>query len=93
MENTQRIWILYIIVLSLNAEEGAISAKRHLIINAAELIQHIYFENALTPNLSQKVCYFGEGVLLLFPQKMGSCGFILSKEKPGLIKEDSLRNL
>lgn len=48
MENTQRIWILYIIVLSLNAEEGAISAKRHLIINAAELIQHIYFENALT---------------------------------------------
>ena len=41
MENAQRIWILYIIVLSLNcltAEEGATAAKRHLIINAAELI-------------------------------------------------------
>ena len=57
MENTQRVWILYVIVLSLNcltAEERATAAKRHLIINAAELIQHIYFENALTSKLKSK---------------------------------------
>ena len=45
MENTQRIWILYVIVLSLNcltAEEGATAAKRCLIINVAELIQPIF---------------------------------------------------
>ena len=49
MENTQRVWILYVIVLSLNcltAEEGATAAERHLIINAAGLIQPIYIENA-----------------------------------------------
>ena len=42
MEKKQRIWILYVIMLSLNclnAEEGATVAKRHLLINAAELIQ------------------------------------------------------
>ena len=41
MENTQRILILYAILLSLNclnAEEGAMTAKRYLFINAAELI-------------------------------------------------------
>ena len=40
MENTQRILILYAIMLSLNcliAEEGATTAKRLLFINAAEL--------------------------------------------------------
>ena len=42
MENTQRIWILYVIMLSLNclnAQEEATAAKRYLFINAAELIQ------------------------------------------------------
>ena len=51
MENTQRVWILYVIMLSLNcftADEGATAAKRHLIINTAELIQPIYFANVLT---------------------------------------------
>ena len=41
MKNTQRVWILYVIVLSLsclNAEEGATATKRYLFINAAELI-------------------------------------------------------
>ena len=40
MENTQRILILYAIMLSfncLNAEEGATVAKKHLLINAAEI--------------------------------------------------------
>ena len=57
MENIQRVWILYVIVLSLNclmAEEGATAAKRHLIINAAELIQHMYFQNALTSKFKSK---------------------------------------
>ena len=57
MKNMQRVWILYVIVLSLNclmAEEGAKAAKRHLIINAAGLIQHIYFENALTSKFNSK---------------------------------------
>ena len=47
MENIQRILTLYAIMLSLNclnAEEEATAAKRHLIINAAGLIQHTYFE-------------------------------------------------
>ena len=51
MKNAQRIWILYVIVLSLNcltAEEKTLAAKRHLIMNAVVLIQPICFENALT---------------------------------------------
>ena len=45
------------IVLSLNcltAEEGRTAAKRHLIIHAAELIQTMYFENALTSKFKTK---------------------------------------
>ena len=70
MENTQRIGMLYVIVLSLNclmAEAGATAAKRHLIINDAGLIQHMYFENALTSKFKVKICNFGKEVLLLFP--------------------------
>ena len=57
MENTQRILILYAIILSvncLNAEEGATAAKRLLFINAAELIQYRYFENTLASKLKSK---------------------------------------
>ena len=57
MENTQRILILYAIMLSLNclnAEEGAKATKRYLFINAAELIQHRYFENTLTSEFGSK---------------------------------------
>ena len=57
MENTQRILILYAIMLSLNclnAEEGETAAKRYLFINAAELIQDRYFENTLTLKLKSK---------------------------------------
>ena len=35
-------------------EEEATTTKRHLIINAVELIQHIYFENALTLKYKSK---------------------------------------
>ena len=57
MENTQRILILYAIMLSLNclnAEEGATAAKRYLLINAAELTQDRYFENTLASKLKSK---------------------------------------
>ena len=57
MENTQRILILYAIMLSfncLNAEEEATVAKRHLLINAAELIQDRHFENTLTSEFGSK---------------------------------------
>ena len=58
MENTQRILILYAIMLSLNclnAEEGATAAaKRYLFINAAELIQDRYVENTLTSEFGSK---------------------------------------
>ena len=57
MENTQRILILYAIMLSLNclnAEEEATAAKRYLFINAAELIQDRYFENTLTSKFGSK---------------------------------------
>lgn len=45
MKNTQRVWILYVIVLSLNClmtEEEAKAAKRNSITNVAGLIQYIY---------------------------------------------------
>ena len=57
MENTQRILILYAIMLSLNclnAQEGATAAKRYLLINAAESIQERYFENTLASKLKSK---------------------------------------
>ena len=57
MENTQRILILYVIMLSLNclnAEERATAAKRLLFINAAELTQDRYFENTLASKLKSK---------------------------------------
>ena len=38
----------------LNAEEGATVTKRHLLINAAELIQDRYFENTLVSKLKSK---------------------------------------
>ncbi len=65
MENTQRILILYAIMLCmncLNAEEGATAAKRYLFINAAELIQHRYFENALTLKFGSKDMMLWKGV-------------------------------
>ena len=65
MENTQRILILYAIVLSLNclnAEEGATAAKRYLFTNAAELIQHRYSENSLTLKFGSKDMILWKGV-------------------------------
>ena len=57
MENVQRILILFAIVLSLNrlnAEKGTTAAKKYLLINAAELIQDMYFKNTLASKLKSK---------------------------------------
>ena len=57
MENTQRIVILYAIMVSLNclnAEEGATAAKGLLFINTAEVTQDRYFENTLASKLKSK---------------------------------------
>ena len=57
MENTQRILILYVIMLSLNclnAEEGATAATRLLFINAAEITRDRFFENTLASKLKSK---------------------------------------
>lgn len=46
MENTQGVWILHVIVLSLiflTDNEQVITAKKHLIKKAARLSQLIYF--------------------------------------------------
>ncbi|EGV95152.1 hypothetical protein I79_022183 [Cricetulus griseus] len=65
MKNTQRIWILYAILLSLNcliAEERLTAAKIHLIINAAKLIQRIHFKNALTSKFKSKDRLLGKRI-------------------------------
>ena len=57
MENTQRILILYAILLSfncLNAEKGATATKRYLFMNAAKLIQDRYVKNTLTSKFGSK---------------------------------------
>ena len=81
MENTQRIWILYAILLSLNcliAEERITATKIHLIINAAKLIQLIQFKNALTSRFESKdgllrnkgfTCVSRENQNLLIPSR------------------------
>lgn len=45
MENTQRLWILYAIVLS----SKFFTAERHLILGRIKLNQHKYFKTILTP--------------------------------------------
>ena len=61
-----------------NAEEEATATKRYTLINAAESIQDRYFENTWITKFKSNVCYFEDDDLLLFAQKMRSCGFILS---------------
>lgn len=53
MENTQGIWILYGVFLTLhflNANIKKLAAKRHLVIETAKLHQPKYFQNVLTSN-------------------------------------------
>ena len=65
MEYTQSLDYVYF-VLSLN------------FLTVKELSnQHMYFKGILTFRiLSLRLCCFGKEVLLLFPQKMRTCGFL-----------------
>ena len=61
MESTEKFWILYAILLSLNfftAEKITTTDKR----NAARLIQFIYFKNALTPKFKPKDKLLGKRI-------------------------------
>lgn len=57
MENEQGVWMLHIILLSLNcliSKERAIATKIHLLIGAAKLIQFSNFKNALASKFKYK---------------------------------------
>ena len=55
MENTQRVWIMYIIVLSSNfltAKE--LSTERHFIVWAAKANKHVYYKGIMTSKFRSK---------------------------------------
>ena len=89
MENTEKFWIIYVLLLSLNylIAEKITTDKR----NAAGLIQFIYFKNALTPKFEPKDKLLGKRISIFFPQKMKSYGFFADLH--GLIKPDTLKQL
>lgn len=64
MENTQGVWILCVIVLTLNiliADKQMIAAKRHCIVKAARLNQSIHVKIVLTSKCKSKnVLYWGK---------------------------------
>ena len=51
MDYTQRVWIVYIIMFSLNF----LASERYLILGTAKLSQHIYFEGFLNSKYWSKV--------------------------------------
>ena len=64
MESTEKLWILYAVLLSLNcltAEKITTTDKR----NAAGLIQFIYFKNALTQKFKPKDKLLGKRISIL----------------------------
>lgn len=69
----------YVVFICLMTREGATAARRHYIINAAGLIQHIYFENALTEkNILAKNMSLWRKCFAFFPMEMRDCGFIMN---------------
>ena len=63
MESTEKFWILYAILLSLNyltAKKITTTDKR----NAAGLIQFIYFKNALTSKFKFKDKFLGKRIYI-----------------------------
>ena len=86
MENTQGVWVLYVIVLILNVlvvYKQTTAAKRPGIERTAGVIQPRYFQSALTLKWKSKMYLsngsqkrFGEADLLLFSQETRGCRFI-----------------
>ena len=55
MEYTQRVWIMYITVFSLNfLTVNELSTERHFIVQAAKLNQYIHIKDNLTSNCESK---------------------------------------
>ena len=55
MENSQRIWIMYFIVFSLNfLIVKELNTERHFIVWSAKLIQHVYYKAILTSKFESK---------------------------------------
>ena len=55
MENSQRLWILYIIVFSLNfLAVKELSIEKHFIAWAAKLNQHAYYKGIMTSGFGSK---------------------------------------
>lgn len=80
MGNTQSVWVLCGALLILNFlntnGQKTKAVESHWIVETAKLNQLIYFIHVLTVNGSQKICYAGGEVLLLFPQETKSCIFV-----------------
>ena len=76
MENTEKFWILYVLLLSLNylIAEKTTTDKR----NAARLIQFIYFKNALTPKFEPKDKLLGKRISIFVSTENGRL-WILSR--------------
>ena len=49
MENTQRVWIIHVIIFSFN-----LTAERHLFLGAAKINRHIYFKGILSSKFEFK---------------------------------------
>ena len=55
MEYTQKVWIMYIIVFSLNfLTVNELSTERHFIVWAAKLNQHVYYKGIMTSKFGSK---------------------------------------
>ena len=77
MENSQRVWMLYIIVLSLSfLTVKELSTESHFIVWAATLNQHVYYIVILISKFESKD---------MLPGKRGS-SFVLGFMDQGLLK-------
>ena len=76
MENSQRVWIMFI-AFSLNfLTVKELSTERHFIVWAAKLNQHVYYKGIITSKFGSKDMLLWKEVLLLFPQRMRICGLL-----------------
>ena len=67
-----------------------LTTSRYFIVLSAKLNQHILFKGTLTLKLSVMIYYFGKELLLLFTQRMRSCGFLSGQ--CGLMKHEPERS-
>ena len=76
MEHTQRVWIMYIIVFYYYLTVKELSTERHFIIWAVKINQHICSKGIMTSKFVSKDVLLWKRGLLLFPQRMRTCGLL-----------------